>query len=295
MMIQDIMNLKDEALMKKTLYRLEIYYKQHATESEREFLLFILNHTREAIEMDIHTLAKQNYCSASTIVRVCKKNGFKGFRELKLALMNDLQFNEELMQSKIENLTSTQKVIPLVLNENIRSIQNTYALLDMNELEIIIRLLVNTPFISLFGIGASFLVAKDFQQKFERISKKTFLYEDIHLQLVHSTNFEKKDLGIIFSYSGLTKEMLEIAHNIKERGGILIAVTKYGTSKLLSLSDYNLYVPNSEASLRISASSSRISQLCIVDILYHTYLTKVHERSMDKIISTNKLLEKTGT
>ncbi len=59
--------------MKKTLYRLEIYYKQHATESEREFLLFVLNHTREAIEMDIHTLAKQNYCSASTIVRVCKE------------------------------------------------------------------------------------------------------------------------------------------------------------------------------------------------------------------------------
>lgn len=39
-LIQVIMEMKDEAYMKKTLYRLEIYYKQHATESEPGFRHF---------------------------------------------------------------------------------------------------------------------------------------------------------------------------------------------------------------------------------------------------------------
>ena len=44
--------------MKKALYRLETYYKQKATASERDVLVYLLNQTREATAIDIHTLAK---------------------------------------------------------------------------------------------------------------------------------------------------------------------------------------------------------------------------------------------
>lgn len=280
--------------MKKALYRLESYYKQKATESERDVLVFLLNQTRDAVEIDIHSLAKKCYCSPATIVRICKKNGFKGFKDLKLALQNDLNFSQELEQANIQpsGSESLQKTIVNALNENIHAIQNTFSLLDFQELNSVVDLLANCRYVYLFGIGASFLVARDLQQKLERINKKTILYEDIHLQLVSSTNIENGEVAIIFSYSGLTKEIIEMAHNIKAHGGIIIAVTKYGSSKLISLSDYNLYVPRIEAPLRISASSSRISQLSVVDILYQAYLARVHNQSMDKIIATNKLLEK---
>ena len=45
--------------MKKALYRLETYYKQKATASERDVLVYLLNQTREATAIDIHTLAKK--------------------------------------------------------------------------------------------------------------------------------------------------------------------------------------------------------------------------------------------
>ena len=135
-------------------------------------------------------------------------------------------------------------------------------------------------------------MAKDLQQKFERINKKTFLYEDLHMQLVSSTNIDEGDIAIMISYSGLTKEIIDMAKNIKQRNGIIISITKYGSSKLISLSDYTLFVPKLENPLRTGASSSRVSQLCIVDILYNSYLSLEKEKSMDKIIYTNKLLEK---
>lgn len=73
----------------------------------------------------------------------------------------------------------------------------------------VVNLMHNANCIYLDGIGASFLVAKDLQQKLERINKKYFLYEDIHLELVNPTNIDNGDIAIGISYSGLTKEMLK--------------------------------------------------------------------------------------
>lgn len=112
------------------------------------------------------------------------------------------------------------------------------------------------------------------------------------MQLVSSTNLEPGDIAVIVSYSGLTKEIIEIARNVKLCGGKIIAITKYGTNKLSSMSDYNLFVPMLEQPLRVGASSRRVSQLSVVDIVYNTYLSMEKDKSMEKILSTNKLLEK---
>ena len=231
--------------MKKGLYRLEVYYKQSATESEKEVLRFLINQTREAVEMDIHTMAKKCFCSPATIVRICKKNGFSGFKELKQALWNDMNFSKQLMQVNLDAPSGEKipNIVANVLNTNIMAIQNIYNLLDFDELDRIVALLLSQRYVYLYGIGASFLVAKDFQQKLERINKRTFLYEDIHLQLISSTNLEPGDVAIIVSYSGITKEIIEIAQNVKMCGGKIIAITKYGTNKLSSMSDFNLFVP----------------------------------------------------
>lgn len=280
--------------MKKGLYRLEVYYKQCATESEKEVLRFLINQTREAVEMDIHTMAKKCFCSPATIVRICKKNGFSGFKELKQALWNDMNFSKQLMQVNLDAPSGEKipNIVANVLNTNIMAIQNIYNLLDFDELDRIVALLLSQRYVYLYGIGASFLVAKDFQQKLERINKRTFLYEDIHLQLISSTNLEPGDVAIIVSYSGLTKEIIEIARNVKMCGGKIIAITKYGTNKLSSMSDFNLFVPMLEKPLRVGASSSRVSQLSVVDIVYNTYISLEKDKFMEKILSTNKLLEK---
>lgn len=280
--------------MKKALYRLETYYKLEATDSEKNVVRYILDNPREVSEMDIHTLAKMGYSSPATIVRICKKNGFKGFKDFKIALTNDLNFNDELVRStfKKSGESDIHSIVTYVLNENIRSINNTYNLIDFQELDKIIDLINESDHIKLFGIGASFLVAKDFQQKLERVGKWTSLYEDTHMQLISASNTKEAELTIVISYSGITREIIEMAENIKSKNGVLVAITKYSNNKLMTMADYNLFVPNIESTLRISASSSRISQLCVADIIFHAYMEKYKDKSMDKIISTNKLLEK---
>ena len=205
-----------------------------------------------------------------------------------------MNFYKQLMQVNLDAPSGEKipNIVANVLNTNIMAIQNIYNLLDFDELDRIVALLLSQRYVYLYGIGASFLVAKDFQQKLERINKRTCLYEDIHLQLISSTNLEPGDVAIIVSYSGITKEIIEIAQNVKMCGGKIIAITKYGTNKLSSMSDFNLFVPMLEKPLRVGASSSRVSQLSVVDIVYNTYISLEKDKSMEKILSTNKLLEK---
>lgn len=66
---------------------------------------------------------------------------------------------------------------------------------------------------------------------------------------------------------GFGRHPQECAKNVKMCGGKIIAITKYGTSKLSSISDYNLFAPALEKPLRTGASSGRVSQLAVVDIV----------------------------
>ena len=280
--------------MKRAIFKLEGYLGE-CTSGEKELVKYLLNYPREAIEKDIHSLAKTCFCSGATVVRVAKKIGFKGYKDLKKAIYNDIIHDENMLRENTNSDVSDSnqyQIAKEVCERHVKSIENVIDLLDFSVVESIVKLLIDSKHVNLFGIGASYLVAKDMQMKLERINKNTSLYEDIHMQIIRSNNIEKNDISILVSYSGQTSEILKIAKNIKEKGGIIISILKYGSTKLNQMTDYPLYLPTVESDIRISASSSRIAQFTIIDILFNSYYSRLESSKVDKIIHTKELLEK---
>ena len=280
--------------MKKILFRLQSYYKYQATDIEKPVIRYILDNPRKVTTMDIHTLAKIGYCSAPTIVRICKKNGFEGFKDVKLAIMNELTFNEEIFRNKFIDFEGDDihRTAQIVLNENVNAITNTYNLIDFIELNKIIEKIDEAKIIRLFGIGASYLVCKDFQQKLERINKYSILHEDTHMQFISASNIQKDEIAIVISYSGMTQEIVKMANMIKDNGANLISITRYDSNKLMNLADYKMFVPSIEGLQRISAGSSRISQLSLIDVIFNAYVDKMKLKYADNITKTGQLLDK---
>ena len=250
----------------------------------------------EATAIDIHTLAKKCYCSPATIVRICKKNGFRALKNWKLAPPEWPWFFQRAGTGKIFKAAAVKICRQSFYQRaewNIHAIQNTFSPFDFQELNTIVDLLSACRYVYLFGIGRQLLGSRDLQQSLS-VLKKTILYEDIHLQLSsidqHRTGVE---VAIIFSYSGLTEGNYRNGPQHQAARRHYHRVTKYGSSKPISLKDYNLYVPQDWSAAEKSVpGSSRISQLSVVDKFYQAYLASVHSQSMDKIIATNKLLEK---
>ena len=139
----------------------------------------------------------------------------------------------------------------------------------------------------LFGIGSSLCVAKDTYLKFLRLDKPCVVNEDSHSQLLQARNATAQDVGIVFSYSGQTMEMIQCIKEMKAGGAPVIAVTRYYPSEVAQLADHVLYVAANESLFRNGAMSSRLSQLNVMDILYTAYASRNHEDTMRRLTKTH--------
>lgn len=250
--------------MKNVLVRFR-EYESRASSAERGIVRFVLRHPEKVLEYNAHQLAEAAFSSPSTVVRLCKKTGFSGYREMQRALIMDLSAKQEKdsqIQEDIQREDSLEQIIAKVTYKNMDSLETTGKLLEQ------------CRSIALFGLGSSLLVARDACQKFLRVGKTCLVSDDWHMQLLYAKNLTKADAAIAISYSGMTKEVLECAAQVKQREVPLIAITRFADSGLVRMADYNLYVAASEVLVRSGAMSSRISQLNVIDILYTAYINR---------------------
>ena len=179
-----------------------------------------------------------------------------------------------------------------LLLQTVRALEQTYELFDRTVMERVANLLNKSSMIHLYGLGASYLVMEDLQMKLVRIGRYCSLVHDLHLQMVDASNAKAGEVALVASYSGQTQEMIALAKRLKERGCIVVAITQYAHNELAGQADYCLHVPVTEKKLRTSASSSHITMLYIVEMLYQLLLEKDYDQDMDRIIETGALLEK---
>lgn len=280
--------------MKNVLVRLREFNKE-ASPTERSIIKFILENPRETSSLTIYELAEKTFSSPSSIIRMCKKTGFSGYKDFTRALIYELAIKDHSRRKgdgQLIKANNVEVIVEEITYKNIVSLEDTRKIMDLEVLEKSIELISKCDNICFFGIGSSLIVAKDAQQKFLRLNKSCTVNEDWHLQLLTARNMSPKDLGIIISYSGQTLEMIECAEAMKENQVKIISITKYGNSPIVELADYNIFVAANESTFRSGAMSSRISQLNVIDILYTGYASTQYEKSLELIAKTHIRKEK---
>lgn len=117
-------------------------------------------------------------------------------------------------------------VLVKVLQSDVRSMEATARLVDPSILMECARVIADCRTVNLYGVGASLLVAHDLQSKLERVDKVCRIQDDWHGQLLSARNLHSDDVAVVFSYSGLTEEMLIVARHARRHGATVIAVTR---------------------------------------------------------------------
>lgn len=268
--------------------------KDQLTNSEQKIANCILDNSHKVYNMSIHELANLCNTSSSSIVRFCRKMGFDGFKEFKIELAKDVadsEKNKDIVYEDVSVDDSIQAVINKISSGNIKSIENTLELLDSYEVEKAINALDKANNIYLYGIGASGLVAMDFQYKLMRINRNAFMYLDSHTQLSTSVNIQKDDVAVGISHSGKTLEIFKAMDMANMKGATTISITKYGDNPVSNVSDIKLYVGGIEQNLRVGAIASRIAQLTVVDILFVGLARKNFEVVSDHLKGTKEIVE----
>lgn len=271
--------------MKNVLIRIR-QYAPGASGAEKGVVEFISSRPEAAASMNIHELAEASFSSASTIVRLCRKLEFEGYRDFQNSLLYELAVrkqNQTEAGEKIGKAGELSEVIEKVTYRNIASLEDTMRILEGTALEEAVNILDRCETVHLFGLGASLVVAQDAQLKFLRVGKPCTCCSDIHSQLLCARNATAKDAAIIISYSGCTKEILDCAAELRANNVPIIAITRFDNSPLVHMGTCCLYAVAMEELYRSGAMSSRIAQLNIIDILYTAYLNRNFDENIKKL------------
>lgn len=242
------------------------------TPSERKVASYVMHNPDNSVGLSIGELAGLSGASKAAIIRFCKTLGFEGYREFAIKMATDMALSRENSADKqytdIQVGDNLETIVRNISHNNKKAIEDTVKVLDKNEVKRAIEALRSAGRIDFYGTGASGLVALDAQQKFMRINRFANAYADTHLQATSATILAPGDAAVFISYSGETRDVVELIDIAKAAGAVTIAITRYGSSTLSEKADINLHISSPETSIRSAASSSRIAQLNIIDILF---------------------------
>ncbi len=275
--------------MKNILLRLREAQDAMST-TEASIARYICAHPKEAAQFTVRELADKTYSSPSSVVRLCRFVGFDGYKKFRQELLlevhtlGDTGSHEEV---ELDGTSTIPGIIEGITMRNIQCLEDTQHLLSAEEVAACVELIRNAGTILLFGIGASLGVARDAYLKFLRVDKPCVINDDWHSQLLQARNAKKEDVGIVFSYSGQTVEMIECIKAMKANGTPVIAVTRSAPSPVSKLADHRLHTATNELTFRIGALSSRMAQLNVVDILYAGFVNAEYEYCMKQFVRTH--------
>lgn len=245
-------------------------YKEDLSMAERAVLDYLIDNKGVLKDFNVEKIAEAAYTSPASVVRMCKKLGYRGFKDFKIDFILS-NAKVEIPENREYNdviLSRNSNYGKNVIENNIRSLEETLKIHDPIALHKAAVSIMKARRVLIFGKGSSYLVCKDLEMKLRRINKFAIAQGESHEQLVDASFLNQNDAVVFISNSGKTKEIVSAALLAKERKATIISIVKLGSNLLAELSDIVLYTTSLEGEFRSAAMTSRISQFCVIDALF---------------------------
>jgi len=279
--------------MKKTLHNsslllmIESIYPS-LTKAEQKVADTVLGEPEEAIFYTITDLAEKSEVGETTVIRLCRKLGFKGYQEFKLSVVQNLSSPSEHIHGDIHEDDSLHSIVQKISNLNTQTIQNTTSLLDEDSLQRCISLLSEAKKIYFFGVGSSGITIKDAKYRFMRLGFNVEAETDAHIIAMNAALASEGDVIVGVSASGSTKDLVDAVRIGKENGAAVVCLTNHVRSPITQYADVVLLGSSRENPLQGGAFASKLAQIHILDIISTAIAFRRKEKTYDALQKTAK-------
>ncbi|GII58335.1 RpiR family transcriptional regulator [Planotetraspora thailandica] len=262
------------------------------TPAGRSIARLILDDPATVARSTITELSEASGTSQATIVRTARALGFTGYSQLRLALAAASAREERLVPGDLAPGDPLAEVIAKVAGAETQALADTAAQLSPERLGAVVEAVAAARRVSVFGVGASGLVATDMAQKLLRIGVAAHAFTDAHLALTAAALAGPSDVAIGVSCTGETPDVLEPVRTAREAGAVTVAITNHPRSSLAASAAHVLVSAGRETAFRPGALASRISQLLIVDCVFVGVAQRTFEASDGALRATRGALDR---
>lgn len=242
---------------------------------EGKIAKWMIENEEDVVNTPIKDIASICSVSQPSVVRLCKKLGCNGIKELKI-LVDSLKANSENSNPCTFD-DEPKEIFKKVFSSSLESIERTFSDISFSEIESSSEKIINSSTISVFGIGGSAFVARHLSDQLLRLGLKSMCFTDSFSIESSASNYSKDDLVIFISRQGESKSLLEKAKKAKNLGAHILTITTVENSTLFLLSDSALKVSENQYILDDRNSYSRLGEIALIEALYIMCAKKIGE------------------
>jgi RpiR family transcriptional regulator, repressor of rpiB and als operon len=231
-------------------------------------VLFTLLHRRSTGEDTLlKCAAGETGVSEALIVKIAKKLGFEGFRQLREALGEHNRISQADQHEEPCVAGGARARLQKVLQASVRALEQGLSRVSPEALEEAADCLHAARHRDFYGEGGSGQVARDAAHQFLRIGVRASVFDDGQLMLMSASLLRRGDVVMAFSHSGQTTAVVEAAHQARKNGARLIALTNRSDSPLGRESHVTLCANLDSLPWGGENAAARLVQLSVLDAL----------------------------
>lgn len=270
-----------------TVSCLKTIHDQYKSLSYSEKLVadYTFNKAAELVNLSIQELAEILGIAPSTIICFVKKIGFTGYSQFKIALASEV-LNPTHKQWDIHSINATDNLYISTAKSNIKALEESFDLMDFSKIETAADMIATANKTILFGIGSSSMLAHEAYDLFLRLGLNCSINDDIHHQMLAASLMRENDVGVVFSQSGVNKNIMQIVETITNNHGKTIGICNYSKTPFSKMVTVGLAPFSSVSSYYPKHYVFKIPILCIIETLYYTLANKL--KNVEESIAKSK-------
>lgn len=251
----------------------DIQKKQNFSETENQILQYIFTNQSEMEKMTINALATRTYSSNASIIRICHKLGFSGYRDFKIAFVRELE-NKKLVTNTIDYSypfqieESTSVIIQNMYSLFKESMNRMHTELDVRVLEQMVNTIENSERIFMFGLGDTKMTIRSFINKLAKINLFPVLATENGEEDYICQSIDSKDCVIFITYTGEHRVFDRCASSLRCRGIKVLVMTSNQESYIAKNCDCCICVPNLEKKERIATFYSQMVFEYVLNLIF---------------------------
>lgn len=255
--------------------------------SERKVANVIIKDPATATRLSIAALAQASSVSEPTVNRFCRNFEATGYPDFKIQLAQSLAVGTPYVSRSVEQDDTAREYTDKIYTSTIAALDASRKGVDADLISKAVDYLIQAKQISFLGLGASGPVATDAQHKFFRFNLPVAAYEDVLMMRMVAAAAQTGDVFVIISYTGRTRELVDVAQIARGNGAIVIGISAEN-SPLAKECTVLLAAPTPEDTDIYMPMTSRIVQLTLLDVLatgvtlrrgvdFHHHLKKIKD------------------
>ena len=181
------------------------------------------------------------------------------------------QPEEPRLTGQVTPEDSLEDVMEKLCTAHADALGQTMRLLEPGSVRAAVDLFQTARSVRCMGQGGSMIMASEAAHLFSTVSDKFVSVQDSHLQAITAALLGPEDVIWFFSYSGSTRDILDLMELARARKCRLVLVTHYPKSPGAALADVVIQCGASEGPLQLGSVPARMAQLYLIDVLFHEY------------------------